>query len=122
MASGPVGLLWFFCFFLMSQNFNLEEVVRNIIMPLAETNLIHHIQVAFTVKPSHRAVRSCHVTYAFQIETTLFSCLNVKELLSQSGREILSLNDCAWTRTHNHLVCKRTLSNLAKLAQFGQFG
>ena len=91
-------------------------------MPLAETNLIHHIQVAFTVKPSHRAVRSCHVTYAFQIETTLFSCLNVKELLSQSGREILSLNDCAWTRTPNHLVCKRTLSNLAKLAQFGQFG
>ena len=91
-------------------------------MPLAETNLIHHIQVAFTVKPSCRAVRSCHVTCAFQSEITLFSCLNVKELLAQSGLEILSLNDCAWTRTYNHLVCKRTLSNLAKLAQFGQFG
>ena len=113
MASGPVGLLCFFCFFLTSQNFNLEEAVRNIIMPLAETNLIHHIQVAFTV---------CHVTCAFHSEITLFSCLNVKELLAQSGLEILSLNDCAWTRTHNHLVCKRTLSNLAKLAQFGQFG
>ena len=26
-------------------------------------------------------VCSCHVTYAFQSETTLYSCLNVKELL-----------------------------------------
>ena len=27
-------------------------------------------------------VCSCHVTYTFQIESTLSSCLNVKELLS----------------------------------------
>ena len=26
-----------------------------------------------------------------------------------------SINDCNWTRTHNHLVHKRTLSHLAKL-------
>ena len=30
----------------------------------------------------------CHVTYAFQSESTLCSCLNVKELLARSRREI----------------------------------
>ena len=33
-------------------------------------------------------VYSCHVTYAFQSESTLYSCLNVKELLARSRREI----------------------------------
>ena len=27
------------------------------------------------------------------------------------------INDCNWTRTHNHLVHKRTLNHLAKLAK-----
>ena len=35
-----------------------------------------------------RSVCSCHVTYAFQSESTLYSCLNVKELLARSRREI----------------------------------
>ena len=26
--------------------------------------------------------------------------------------------DCSWTRTHNHLVLKRTLNHLAKLAKW----
>ena len=30
----------------------------------------------------------CHVTYAFQSESTLYSCLNVKELLARIRREI----------------------------------
>ena len=34
------------------------------------------------------AVYSCHVTYAFQSESTLYSCLNVKELLARSRHEI----------------------------------
>ena len=33
-------------------------------------------------------VSFCHVTYAFQSESALYSCLNVKELLAQSRREI----------------------------------
>ena len=33
-------------------------------------------------------VCSCHVTYAFQSESTLYSCLNAKELLARSRREI----------------------------------
>ena len=63
-------------------------------------------------------VCSCHVTYAFQNESTLYSCLNVKELLARSRREIWSLSDCNWTRTQNHLVRKRTLNHLAKLAKW----
>ena len=61
-------------------------------------------------------VCSYHVTYAFQSESTLCSCLNVKELLARSRREIWSLSDCNWTRTQNYLVCKRTLNHLAKLS------
>ena len=33
-------------------------------------------------------VYSYHVTYAFQSEPTLYSCLDVKELLARSRREI----------------------------------
>ena len=33
-------------------------------------------------------VCSYHVTYAFQSESTLYSCLNVKELLARNRREI----------------------------------
>ena len=39
-------------------------------------------------------VCSCHVTYEFQSESTLYSCLNVRELLARSRREIWSLSDC----------------------------
>ena len=63
-------------------------------------------------------VCSYHVTYAFQSKSTLHSCLNVKELLARSRGKIWSLSDCNWTRTHNHLVRKRTLSHLAKLAKW----
>ena len=63
-------------------------------------------------------VCSCHVTYAFQNESTLYICLNVKELLVRNRRDIWSLSDCNGTRTHNHLVCKRTLNHLAKLVKW----
>ena len=54
-------------------------------------------------------VCSYHVTYAFQNESTLYSCLIVKELFAQSRRKIWSLIDCNWTQTRNHLVHKQTL-------------
>ena len=37
---------------------------------------------------SKLTVCSCHVTYAFHSESTLYICLNVKELLARSRREI----------------------------------
>ena len=39
------------------------------------------------------------------------------QLLARSRRRISSLSDCNRTRTHNHLVHKRTLNELAKLAK-----
>ena len=55
-----------------------------------------------------------HVTYAFQSESTHYSCLNVKELLLRSRRKIWNLSDCNWTRTQNHLVRRWALNHLAK--------
>ena len=66
-------------------------------------------------------VCSCHVTYAFHSESTLYSCLNGKELLARSRREIWSLSDCNWTRTHNRLVRKRTLKQLASSASLAEW-
>ena len=65
-------------------------------------------------------VCSCHVTYVFQSESTLYGYLNVKELLARGRRGIWSLSDCSWTRTHNQLVYKQTLNehHLAKLAEW----
>ena len=56
--------------------------------------------------------------YAFQSESTLSSCLNVKELLARNRCKILSLNDWNETRIHNHLVHKWTLNHLAKLVKW----
>ena len=59
--------------------------------------------------------------YTFQIESTLYSCLNVKELLAQSRRKICRLSGCNWTRTHNHLVHKQTRNHLAKLVSLAKW-
>ena len=56
-----------------------------------------------------------HVTYKFQSESALFA----KELLAQSRHYIWSLGDSNAIRTHNHLVRKRTLNHLAKMAKIG---
>ena len=63
-------------------------------------------------------VCSYHVTYTFQSESTLYSYLNVKELLACSKCKIWSLSDYDRTQTHNHLAHKRTLNHLAKLAKW----
>ena len=67
--------------------------------------------------PFKLTVCFCHVTYAFQSKSTLYSCLNVKEILARSRRKIWSLSDCNWTWTHNHLAHTRTLNHLAKLTK-----
>ena len=59
-------------------------------------------------------VCSGHVKYAFQSESTIYSCLNVRKLLARSRREIWSLSDCNWTWNQNHLVRKQTLNPLTK--------
>ena len=59
-----------------------------------------------------------HVTYAFQCESTVYSCLNVKELLAWNGHDIWRLSESNRIQAHNHLVCKRTLNHLGKLAKW----
>ena len=49
---------------------------------------------------------SCHVTLAFQSESTLYSWMNVKELFVRSRREIWRLSDCNWTRLQLQLDSK----------------
>ena len=66
----------------------------------------------------HLTVSFYHVTYIFQSESTLYSCLNVKELLAVNRCETWSLSDCNWTQSHNHLVQKWTLHHLATLAKW----
>ena len=69
----------------------------------------------------HLIVCFDHVTYEFESESTLYSCLNVKELLARKRRHIWRLSDRNGTRTNNHLVRKRTLNHLAKLAKWLRF-
>ena len=62
-------------------------------------------------------VCSYHVTYAFYSESTLCNCFNVKEQLAKNRCDIWGLSDRNENRTKNHLVKKRTLNHLAKLAK-----
>ena len=59
-----------------------------------------------------------HVTYPIQSESILYTYLIVKERLARNRLDIWSLSDYNETRFHNHLVCKRTLSHLAKLTKW----
>ena len=63
-------------------------------------------------------VFSNHFTYEFQNESTLFSCLNVKEVLAQNRRDIWLWEDCKEIRSYKHLVGKQTLNYLAKLTKW----
>ena len=59
-----------------------------------------------------------HVPDAFQIESTLYSCLNVKELLIWHRHNTWSSSESNMSQTHNHSVFKQTLNHLAKLAKW----
>ena len=60
---------------------------------------------------------SSHVRYAVQSESTLYNCLNVKQLLPGSRREIYRRSDCNSTRTKNQLVLKRKLRHFVELTK-----
>ena len=77
-------------------------------------------ELCFAYLYLHLTVWSCHLTYVFQSEFTLCSCLNVKELLPWSSRKMWSWNDCNWTLTQNQLVLKRKLNHLGKLSKWSR--
>ena len=47
--------------------------------------------------------------------TTLQQDIRVSKIIRKEYFKLVSLSDCNWTRTQNHLVLKRTLNHLAKL-------
>ena len=61
--------------------------IRSMGFPKQKTNFLPQL---FSLLITKRVLTVCsyHVTYAFQSESTLYSCLNVKELLARSRREI----------------------------------
>ena len=63
-------------------------------------------------------VSSCHVTHAFQSESTFYIYLNCIELLAQNRRDISSLNDCYGSWIQKNLIRKWTLNHLVKLTKW----
>ena len=55
----------------------------------------------------HFTLRHYHVTYAFQSESTLCICFNVKGLPGPNRSQIWNLSECNRTRTKSHLVLKK---------------
>ena len=57
---------------------------------LNSKNVISTLLIVTTAKPELTivvmTVCPCHIRYAFQSESTFYSCLNVKELLARSRR------------------------------------
>ena len=54
----------------------------------------------------------------FRVNLHSIAFLNVKEFLASGSRHIWILGDSNQIRTHNHLVFKRTLNHLAKVAKW----
>ena len=62
-------------------------------------------------------VCSYHISYEFQSESTLSSCVDVEEFLARNRHHISSLSYSNEIPTHNHIVHKRTIHHLAKLTK-----
>ena len=57
----------------------------------------------------------------FQSESRFDSCVNVIEFIAHDRGHVCSLGDSTRIWTHNHLVRKRTLNHLAKLASLAKW-
>ena len=81
-------------------NRNIIKLLRFQINPLSHIPLsinslhwhLHLSSLYLCLLLQHLTVCFCRVTYVFQSEPTLYSCLNVKELLARSRYEIWSLD------------------------------
>ena len=60
---------------------------------------------------------SYHVTYAFQSESTISSCLNVKELLAQNKHDIWSLSDSIGDSVRDMMITYSQMSHTDKDSQ-----
>ena len=78
--------MWSLSTILLKLDFNTEIFQHAFCTSVIFKNLKNFLFLASI----YRFLSVCfyHVTYAFQSESTLYSCLNVKELLARSRREI----------------------------------
>ena len=68
---------------------NISHLVKKQIQGMYETKYpTEEEKRKYTRTTEELTVYSYHVTYAFQSESTLYSCLNFKEFLARSRREI----------------------------------
>ena len=67
-----------------------DILTRSPTLNLESLSLISLLVLMYVLPLTSIGLTVCyyHVTYAFQSESTLYSCLNVKELLARSRREI----------------------------------
>ena len=74
--------------------------------------LLQQYKIKFVLKTFDLDVRYYHVTHVFQSESTLYSCLYVKQLHDRNRRDIWSLSDSNGIRTYNQVVRKWMLNQL----------
>ena len=76
--------------------------ILNGAFPMKMVNLLKNIYIHIHINIEILNI-NIHLTYilmyAFQSESTLYSCLNVKELLARNRRDSCSLSGCNGTRT-----------------------
>ena len=93
--------------------------IQSIYLTLSVALQNHHKYQRWTVLQQQLTAVCCyHVMYPFYSESTLYSFLNVMELLAQKRRDVWSLSDNNRIRTNNHLVCKQRLNHFTKLAKW----
>ena len=92
-------------------HFSINKLTEKMLLT-SNANRLQSRNIRIFSTKTDLTVCSCHVTYALQSESRVYSTVG------RGRREIWSLSDCNSTRTQNHLVCKRTLNHLAKLAKW----
>ena len=108
----------------LQQDSNLEALISQTnTQPSGETS--HMVELC-----SEYLSVSCTWLYVLAMSRTSFRvnphswktyidiCLNVKGHLALTRCEIIKLSDCNWTLTQNHLLRKRALNHLAKMAKW----
>ena len=95
---------------------NPPLILQTKIQPFSQTGYMHFFKwLSCVVSTYLYGAFDCIFLSCYVRVSTLYGCLNVKKILARSRREIWSLSDCNWTRTHNHLIRKGTLNHLVSL-------
>ena len=63
----------------------------------------------------------CHYLHLVGFHFSFKCQIKHQYFLVPTKMETTRVGDCNWTRTHNHLVHKRTLNQLAKLASLAKW-